>query len=188
MFDAIVGFLYQFGDASAFLVLCASGLAIIFGMMGVINLAHGEFIMAGAYMTVTVAKLGAPLPLAIVCGALFAGFIGILLERFVIRHLYGRPLDTIVATWGISLIASQGHPDPAWPESGRHFDAARQRADRISIVLGLSLRPDGDGRGDPRRHSTCSSTSRASACSRGRRSRFPTWPRRSASTRGSSTA
>ena len=108
MFDAIVGFLYQFGDASAFLVLCASGLAIIFGMMGVINLAHGEFIMAGAYMTVTVAKLGAPLPLAIVCGALFAGFIGILLERFVIRHLYGRPLDTIVATWGISLIASQG--------------------------------------------------------------------------------
>ena len=60
MFDAVVGFLYQFGDASAFLVLCASGLAIIFGMMGVINLAHGEFIMAGAYMTVTVAKLGAP--------------------------------------------------------------------------------------------------------------------------------
>src|ERR1700693_653893 len=79
MFDAIVGFLYQFGDASAFLVLCASGLAIIFGMMGVITLAHGEFIMAGAYITVTVAKLGAPLPLAIVCGALFAGFIGILL-------------------------------------------------------------------------------------------------------------
>ena len=68
MFDAVVGFLYQFGDASAFLVLCASGLAIIFGMMGVINLAHGEFIMAGAYMTVTVAKLGVPLPLAIVCG------------------------------------------------------------------------------------------------------------------------
>ena len=77
-------------------------------MMGVINLAHGEFIMAGAYMTVTVAKLGSPLPLAIVCGALFAGLIGMLLERFVIRHLYGRPLDTIVATWGISLIASQG--------------------------------------------------------------------------------
>ncbi len=46
--DAIVGFLYQFGDAAAFLILCASGLAIIFGMMGVINLAHGEFIMAGA--------------------------------------------------------------------------------------------------------------------------------------------
>ncbi len=79
MFDAVIGFLYQFGDASAFLVLCASGLAIIFGMMGVINLAHGEFIMAGAYMTVTVAKTGIPLPVAIACGALFAGLIGIVL-------------------------------------------------------------------------------------------------------------
>jgi urea ABC transporter permease protein UrtB len=107
-FDAVVGFLYQFGDATAFLVLCATGLAIIFGMMGVINLAHGEFIMAGAYATVTVAKVGVPLPLAILCGALFAGILGVVLERFVIRHLYGRPLDTIVATWGISLIVSQG--------------------------------------------------------------------------------
>lgn len=107
-FDGVVGFLYQFGDAAAFLVLCACGLAIIFGMMGVINLAHGEFIMAGAYMTVTVAKTGVPLPLAILCGSLFSGALGILLERLVIRHLYGRPLDTIVATWGISLIASQG--------------------------------------------------------------------------------
>ena len=108
MLDHVVGFLYQFGDAAAFLVLCASGLAIIFGMMGVINLAHGEFIMAGAYMTVTVAKLGALLPFAIICGAVFAGLIGMLVERIVIRRLYGRPLDTIVATWGISLIASQG--------------------------------------------------------------------------------
>jgi len=108
MINTLVGFLYQFGDAAAFLVLCASGLAIIFGMMGVINLAHGEFIMAGAYTTVTVAKLGLPLPFAIACGAVLAGLIGVLLERLVIRHLYGRPLDTIVATWGISLIASQG--------------------------------------------------------------------------------
>jgi urea ABC transporter permease protein UrtB len=107
-FNGIVGFLYQFGDAAAFLILCASGLAIIFGMMGVINLAHGEFIMAGAYATVTVERLGVPLPLAIICGALFSGVLGVLLERLVIRHLYGRPLDTIVATWGISLIASQG--------------------------------------------------------------------------------
>jgi branched-chain amino acid transport system permease protein len=90
------------------LVLCACGLAVIFGMMGVINLAHGEFIMCGAYVTVTAAKTGLPLPLAILCGALAAGMVGILLERLVIRHLYDRPLDTIVATWGISLIASQG--------------------------------------------------------------------------------
>lgn len=107
-FNSVVGFLYQFGDAAAFLVLCASGLSIIFGMMGVINLAHGEFIMAGAYVTVTAAKLGLPLPLAIIVGAVVAGLIGLVLERLVIRHLYGRPLDTIVATWGISLIASQG--------------------------------------------------------------------------------
>ena len=107
-FDALFGFLYQFGDACAFLVLCASGLAVIFGMMGVINLAHGEFIMCGAYVTVTAAKAGLPLPLAVLCGALAAGLAGIVLERLVIRHLYGRPLDTIVATWGISLIVSQG--------------------------------------------------------------------------------
>lgn len=99
---------YQFGDAFAFLVLSACGLAIIFGMMGVINLAHGEFIMCGAYVTVMTTKAGLPLPLAIITGALVAGLIGMLLERLVIRHLYGRPLDTIVATWGISLIATQG--------------------------------------------------------------------------------
>jgi urea ABC transporter permease protein UrtB len=106
--SVILGFLYTVGDAFAFLVLAAAGLAIIFGMMGVINLAHGEFIMCGAYVTVTVARLGVPLPLAIACGSLAAGLIGMLLERLVVRHLYGRPLDTIVATWGISLIATQG--------------------------------------------------------------------------------
>ncbi len=99
---------YQFGDTFAFLVLSACGLAVIFGMMGVINLAHGEFIMCGAYVTVMSTKAGLPLPLAILTGALVAGLIGMLLERLVIRHLYGRPLDTIVATWGISLIATQG--------------------------------------------------------------------------------
>jgi len=107
-FDPVFGFLYQFGDACAFLVLCASGLAIIFGMMGVINLAHGEFILCGAYVTSTMARAGLPLGVAILCGALVAGAIGILLERLVIRRLYDRPLDTIVATWGISLMASQG--------------------------------------------------------------------------------
>ncbi len=101
-------FFYQFGDAFAFLVIAASGLAIIFGMMGIINLAHGEFIMCGAYVTVFAARAGLPLPLAILCGSLAAGLIGIALERTVIRRLYHRPLDSIVATWGISLIATQG--------------------------------------------------------------------------------
>ena len=99
---------FQFGDAFAFLVLSACGLAVIFGMMGVINLAHGEFIMCGAYVTAMTTRSGVPLPLAILAGALAAGVVGIVLERLVIRHLYGRPLDTIVATWGVSLIATQG--------------------------------------------------------------------------------
>ncbi|MCA8907830.1 MAG: branched-chain amino acid ABC transporter permease [Rhodospirillaceae bacterium] len=108
MLEGLFAFLFQFGDAFAFLVLSASGLAIIFGMMGVINLAHGEFIMCGAYVTVTAAQAGLPLPLAIACGSLAAGIIGIILERAIINRLFNRPLDTIVATWGISLIATQG--------------------------------------------------------------------------------
>lgn len=108
MLPSIFAFLFQFGDAFAFLVLAAAGLAIIFGMMGVINLAHGEFIMCGAYVTVAAARAGLPLPLAVACGALAAGIVGIVLERLVIQRLLHRPLDTIVATWGISLIATQG--------------------------------------------------------------------------------
>ena len=108
MLADLFAFFYQFGDAFAFLVLSAAGLAIIFGMMGVINLAHGEFIMCGAYVTVAAARAGLPLPLAILCGALAAGLIGMVLERTIIHRLYHRPLDSIVATWGISLIATQG--------------------------------------------------------------------------------
>jgi branched-chain amino acid transport system permease protein len=100
--------LYQFGDAFAFLVIASAGLAVIFGMMGIINLAHGEFIMCGAYVTVFAARAGLPLPLAIATGALAAGLVGVVLERLIIRRLYHRPLDSIVATWGVSLIATQG--------------------------------------------------------------------------------
>lgn len=108
MISTVFSLFYQFGDAFAFLVIASMGLAIIFGMMGVINLAHGEFIMCGAYTTVSFAQLGLPLPLAIVGGALVAGLIGMLIEITIIRHLYARPLDSIVATWGISMIATQG--------------------------------------------------------------------------------
>ncbi|KQT84132.1 branched-chain amino acid ABC transporter permease [Aurantimonas sp. Leaf443] len=101
-------FLYQAGDAFAFLVLSACGLAVIFGMMGVINLAHGEFILCGAYVSASAARMGLPLPLAILLGAAVAGLVGMVLERAIIRHLYDRPLDTIVATWGVSMIATQG--------------------------------------------------------------------------------
>src|SRR5258708_12457292 len=76
-------------------------------MMGVINLAHGEFIRCGAYVTASTAHAGLPLPLAIISGAIVAALVGALVELVVIRHLYDRPLDTIVATWGLSLISTQ---------------------------------------------------------------------------------
>jgi urea transport system permease protein len=100
-------FVYQFADAFAFLMLSAIGLAVIFGMMGVINLAHGEFIMCGAYVTVLTARAGVPLPLAMLLGSLAAGAVGIVVEQLIIRHLYRRLFDSIVATWGLSLIATQ---------------------------------------------------------------------------------
>lgn len=108
LFATVFSVIYQFGDTFAFLVISCAGLAVIFGMMGIINLAHGEFIMCGAYVTAATARAGVPLPIAILCGALFAAGVGMVLERTVIRHLYHRPLDSIIATWGISLIATQG--------------------------------------------------------------------------------
>jgi urea transport system permease protein len=101
-------FLYQLADTFAFLILAAAGLAIIFGMMGVINLAHGEFVLCGAYVTVLSARAGLPLPLAMLLASLVAGAIGIGLEYLVIRRLYSRLFDSIVATWAISLIVTQG--------------------------------------------------------------------------------
>lgn len=99
---------FAFADVFTFLVLSAAGLAIIFGMMGIINLAHGEFIMCGAYVTATLVHAGLPLVAAQLGGAVAAGLIGVLLERTVVHRLYNRPLDSILATWGISLIAMQG--------------------------------------------------------------------------------
>ncbi len=98
---------YQFGNNFAYLVLAALGLAVIFGMMGVINLAHGEFIMCGAYVTIICGKAGLPLPMAMLLGVLAAAMAGVLIERLVIRHLYDRLFDSVVATWAISLITQQ---------------------------------------------------------------------------------
>jgi urea transport system permease protein len=108
MWAEIFSIAYQFADVFAFLVLAAAGLAIIFGMMGIINMAHGEFITCGIYVTVICVQKGLPLPVAQAVGALTAGLIGIVLERTIVRHLYHRPLDSILATWGISLMVTQG--------------------------------------------------------------------------------
>lgn len=89
------------------IALSALGLAIIFGMMGIINLAHGEFMMIGAFTTTLTYHRGVPLALAIALGSLAAGVVGIAAERIVIKHLYDREIESMVATWGISLILSQ---------------------------------------------------------------------------------
>ncbi len=99
------------------LLMAALGLAIVFGLMGVINLAHGELIMLGAYTTYVV-QLIFKLPVlqpfynlyvlvAIPLAFIVSGVVGILLERTVIRRLYGNPLETLLATWGVSLILQQ---------------------------------------------------------------------------------
>lgn len=94
------------------LVLAAIGLAITFGVMGVINMAHGELIMLGAYTTYVVQQLmpefiDYSLFVAIPAAFIVSGAVGILIERTVISHLYGRPLETLLATFGISLILQQ---------------------------------------------------------------------------------
>jgi urea transport system permease protein len=110
------------------LLLAAIGLAITFGVMGVINMAHGEMVMLGAYTTFVVQEiirqkaislggfsvqlpfnisLDWSLPIAVPLAFLVAGFVGILIERGIIRFLYGRPLETLLATWGLSLILQQ---------------------------------------------------------------------------------
>jgi len=98
------------------LLLAAIGLAITFGVMGVINMAHGEMVMLGAYTTYVVQNaVRAYLPnladyslvLSVPAAFLFTGLVGLVIERSVIRFLYGRPLETLLATWGISLILQQ---------------------------------------------------------------------------------
>jgi urea transport system permease protein len=115
------------------LILVALGLAIIFGQMGVINMAHGELMMIGAYATYEMQMLFGHSPdtpstlyyiAAFPVAFLAAALVGLLIERLVVRHLYGRPLDTLLATWGVSLILIQivrvkygdniGVNSPAW--------------------------------------------------------------------------
>jgi urea transport system permease protein len=100
-------------SASSVLLLAAIGLAITFGVMGVINMAHGEMVMLGAYATYVVQALLPPslqnwsLAFAIPLAFLVAGTVGVAIERLVIRFLYARPLETLLATWGVSLILQQ---------------------------------------------------------------------------------
>lgn len=104
----LVNLLYQYADNMAFLLLAALGLMVILGVLDIINLAHGEMIMMGAYVTTISYQLGMPLGLCILISFLCVGLFGLGIERFVIRRFSDDKLGAMVATWGISLIISQG--------------------------------------------------------------------------------
>ena len=135
----LVANLFQGISLGSILLLAAIGLAITFGVMGVINMAHGEMIMLGAYTAYVCQQLfraflpagwiDAYLGLAVPMAFLFTGAVGVAVERSVIRFLYGRPLETLLATWGVSLILQQtvrsifGAPNkevsnPSWMTGG----------------------------------------------------------------------
>ena len=153
--DLAGNFFYGLSLASI-LLLAALGLAITFGLMGVINMAHGEMLMLGAYTTYTVLGLfksylpnllDAYILAAIPAAFVVCGCIGMAMERGVIRFLYGRPLETLLATWGISLILIQTVrllfgaqnvevANPAWLSGGYEiFRGVVLPWSRIFIVL-----------------------------------------------------
>jgi urea transport system permease protein len=143
------------------LLLAALGLALTFGQMGVINMAHGEFMMAGAYTAFVVqgliADAGTSLLLAIPLGFLVGGVMGVVLEATLIRRMYHRPLDTLLVTWGVSLILQQAARDifgapnvdvraPSWLSGSVNIGVTHVPAARLFIlvlavaaVVGLSL-------------------------------------------------
>jgi urea transport system permease protein len=147
-----LGTLFAGISLGSILLLVALGLAITYGLMGVINMAHGELMMIGAYATYrcrTSSRLWLPaafdwyIVLAVPASFLSAALVGAVLERTVIRWLYGRPLETLLATWGISLIlmqtgahdlrgAERGRGEPVvavgWPAGAAQPDAALQPA------------------------------------------------------------
>jgi len=140
-------------------VLMALGLAIIFGQMGVINMAHGEFMILGAYMTYLTSHLFANyLPglfggyffVAMVIAFVVSGALGLLIEWALIRRLYARPLDTLLATWGLSLIMQQafrsifgarevGVELPKWMMGSLSVSDAIQVQINGLFVMGLTL-------------------------------------------------
>ena len=137
------------------LLLAAVGLGITFGVMGVINMAHGELIMLGAYTTFVTQELirgHAPglfdwsLAIAAPLAFLVAGGIGVAMERGIVRHLYGRPLETLLATWGVSLILQQTVRsvfgptnrevgNPSWMSGAFQLGEMTVTLNRLTIIL-----------------------------------------------------
>jgi branched-chain amino acid transport system permease protein/urea transport system permease protein len=94
-------------NAVLILMLVALGLAIVFGLMNVINLAHGEFLMLGAYVVLAAGQAGLPFWAGLALAPVVVGLIGVVAEALLIRHTYTRLLDTILATWGLSMVLRQ---------------------------------------------------------------------------------
>jgi urea transport system permease protein len=116
VFAGFLDALFNGISIGAVLLIAALGLAIVFGLMGVINMAHGELMMLGAYTTFVVQNFCKQLGgfwfeiyifLALILAFLLTAIAGLILEKGVIRYLYGRPLETLLATWGVSLILQQ---------------------------------------------------------------------------------
>ena len=142
-----LGNVFQGISLGSVLLLAAVGLAITFGVMGVINMAHGEMVMLGAYTTFVVqdlfrayapAALDFSVLVAIPAAFLFAGLVGIAIERGIIRFLYGRPLETLLATWGLSLILQQAVRTIFGP-SNREVGNPSWMSGSLDLVGGLTL-------------------------------------------------
>jgi urea transport system permease protein len=154
-----LGALFTGVSLGSILLLVALGLAITYGLMGVINMAHGELMMIGAYATYVVQGLfrqhlpsmfDAYLLVAIPASFLAAALVGAVLERLVLRHLYGRPLETLLATWGISLVLMQGVrsifgaqnvgvENPSWMSGGVQLLANLSLPYNRLIIIGFAL-------------------------------------------------
>jgi branched-chain amino acid transport system permease protein/urea transport system permease protein len=105
--DSFFALLLDATNFTLVIVLVAMGLVIIFGLMRVINMAHGELFLLGAYCVVMVESAGGGFWLGLIAAPLFVGLVGLVLEELVVRHVYHRFLDTILATWGLSLAIKQ---------------------------------------------------------------------------------
>jgi urea transport system permease protein len=104
MLQSIITQFFSGFSVVAILVIAALGLAIIFGVAGVINMAHGELIMVGAYTAAVVGKLGGNTFIAIPVAFVVAGLLGLIIERGIVQWIYDRPLETLLATWGVGII------------------------------------------------------------------------------------
>lgn len=158
--SAVIPQLFNGLSLGSILLLVSLGLVFAFGLMNVINMAHGEFIMVGAYVAFlfqqTLAaslggvELGLWYVLAIPAAFLVVGALGALMEVSLVRHLYGRPLDTLLATWGVGLILQQGArsifgapnvnvTSPAWLNGGLDIGAGLLLSYKRIFIIGLVI-------------------------------------------------